>query len=137
MRVHAEDWPQWRGMNQDGVWKETGIPESFPEGGLKVGWRAAAGPGWSSPVIAAGRVYVTDVDTKKPRAWERMLCFDEQSGERLWTHSYEVTYPAGCLTPGQENHRAKRRCPFSNLNHPHEMGCNAHCGRSEPLFSLP
>lgn len=44
-----------------------------------------------------------DVEMKKPRAWERVLCFDERSGVLLWTHSYEVTYPENCFTLGQEN----------------------------------
>ncbi len=25
----ADDWPQWRGPNRDGVWRETGIVEKF------------------------------------------------------------------------------------------------------------
>ena len=33
--VHADDWPQWRGANRDGVWRESGILESFPVGGVK------------------------------------------------------------------------------------------------------
>ncbi len=58
--ARAEDWPQWSGPNRDGVWNETGIMESFPPGGLKICWRAPVGRGWSSPVVAQGRVYVTD-----------------------------------------------------------------------------
>lgn len=27
--VYADDWPQWRGLNRDGVWHETGIIEAF------------------------------------------------------------------------------------------------------------
>ena len=61
LAVRAEDWPQWRGPNRDGVWNETGVMDSFPPGGLKISWRAPVGPGWSSPVVAQGRVYVTDV----------------------------------------------------------------------------
>src|SRR5205814_5199457 len=38
--VRADDWPQWRGPNRDGVWRETGILESFPASGLAVRWRA-------------------------------------------------------------------------------------------------
>jgi len=60
--ARAEDWPQWRGPNRDAVWNETGIMESFPPGGLKISWRSSVGRGWSSPVVAQGRVYVTDVE---------------------------------------------------------------------------
>ncbi|HZK79747.1 MAG TPA: hypothetical protein VFC46_01740, partial [Humisphaera sp.] len=55
--IHAGDWPQYRGPNRDGVWNETGILEKFPAAGLKFDWRAPIGPGFSSPVVAGGRVY--------------------------------------------------------------------------------
>ena len=88
----AGDWPQWRGSNRDGVWGETGTLETFPPEGLKVRWRAAIGGGISSPVVAQGRVYVTDALEEKPRAWERVHCFDQKTGAGLWEHSYEVDY---------------------------------------------
>ena len=25
LALHAEDWPQWRGVNRDGNWTDTGI----------------------------------------------------------------------------------------------------------------
>src|SRR5262249_36396093 len=74
--VRAEDWPQWRGPNRDGVWAETDILRSFPPDGLQVRWRAKVGPGWSSPVVAKGRVYVTDSELNKPKAKERVHCFE-------------------------------------------------------------
>jgi outer membrane protein assembly factor BamB len=75
------------------VWAETGILQAFPAGGLKVRWRAPVGPGWSTPVVAKGRAYLTDSELNKPRARERVHCFDEATGQPLWTHSYEVAYP--------------------------------------------
>src|SRR5438477_247300 len=36
--ARADDWPQWRGPDRDGVWHEKGIPDKFPAGGLKVRW---------------------------------------------------------------------------------------------------
>jgi outer membrane protein assembly factor BamB len=91
--VRADDWPQWRGPNRDGVWAEAGILYSFPPDGLKARWRAAVGPRWSSPVVAKGRVYLTDSELNKPKARERVHCFDESTGKALWTFAYEVTYP--------------------------------------------
>ena len=91
--VRAEDWPQWRGPNRDGVWHETGIMKSFPADGLKVAWRAPVGRGWSSPVVAQGRVFVTDVELERPTAKERVLCFGEANGTPLWSHQYAVNYP--------------------------------------------
>src|SRR5438874_746716 len=79
----ADDWPQWRGPHRDGVWAETGIVAAFPPDGLKARWRAKVGPGWSSPVVAGGRVYLTDSELNKPRARERVHCFDETTGKVL------------------------------------------------------
>ena len=31
--LRADDWPQWLGPQRDGVWRESGIVEKFPEGG--------------------------------------------------------------------------------------------------------
>src|SRR5688572_9103189 len=70
--LRAEDWPQWRGLNRDGVWKETGILQTFPAGGFKPRWRVPVAEGFSSPVVAEGRVYVTDAPQKKPEARERV-----------------------------------------------------------------
>ncbi len=84
---NADDWPQWRGPQRDGVWRESGLVERIPESGLAVRWRAKVGPGWSSPVMAQGCVYVTDSELVRPKARERIHCFDEASGKVLWTHA--------------------------------------------------
>ncbi len=89
----AEDWPQWRGANRDGVWNEEGIVEAFPKEGLKIVWRAPAGNSWSSPVVAGGRVYLRDSELVKPKAQERLHCLDAATGKVLWTQAYDVTYP--------------------------------------------
>src|SRR6266496_6851417 len=80
----ATDWPQFRGPNRDGVWNETGILKTFPAEGLKIRWRAPVGPGWSSPVVVRGRVYLTDMRLEKPKAWECIRCFKESTGKLLW-----------------------------------------------------
>jgi outer membrane protein assembly factor BamB len=98
----ADDWPQWRGPERDGVWHETGILDAFPSHGLKVRWRVPVDFGWSSPVIAQGRVYVTDSLLLKPKAQERVHCFDEETGKPLWTYAYDVAYPDWAFTPNNE-----------------------------------
>src|SRR5437773_1962676 len=97
--VRGEDWPQWRGPNRDGVWNETGILKSFPAEGLKVRWRVPVGPGWSSPVVVRGRVYLTDMRLEKPRAWERIKCFKESTGKLLWSYASELVYPEWAFIP--------------------------------------
>ena len=99
----AEDWPQWRGSGRDGVWHETAILKKFPAEGLPARWRAPVGYGFSSPVIAKGRVYVTDALLDRPKVRGRVLCFDEVTGKLLWTFSREKTnYPAWAFVSGQE-----------------------------------
>lgn len=95
--LHADDWPQWRGLHRNGVWGEERLLEKFPADGLKVRWRVPVGPGYSSPVIAQGRVFITDVvlgTKEKPSATERVHCYDEATGRRLWIHAYDVAYPS-------------------------------------------
>jgi outer membrane protein assembly factor BamB len=87
----GDDWPQWRGPTRDGVWKETGIIEKFSAPQLPVRWRAAIGSGYSAPTVAAGRVYVTDLQTE-PDSAERVHCFEWQTGRNLWNFRYDCTY---------------------------------------------
>ena len=98
----AEDWPQWRGPNRENVCSEKGLLESFPAAGLKVRWRAPVGWGFSSPVVAQGRVYLADSEAVKPKAKERLHCFDEATGKPLWTHVYDVAYEDWAFDPAQE-----------------------------------
>lgn len=95
---HAKcaDWTQWAGNQRDSIWKEDGIVDRFPEGGLKPSWSVQIGSGYSGPVVAAGRVIVTDYrpkpGTKTLEAVERVLCLDEVTGEELWSHSWPTHY---------------------------------------------
>src|SRR5688572_10838317 len=89
--ARGDDWPQWRGQSRDGVWNETGIVDQLPAGQIPIKWRAEIGAGYSGPTVASGRVYVTDRLTK-PEEVERVYCFDEQTGQSLWSHSYPVRY---------------------------------------------
>jgi len=111
----ANDWPQWLGPNRDGVWRESGLAQSFPPGGPKVLWRAPIGTGYSGPSVALGRVYVMDrqrpigADGKPARPTragipgkERVLCLDAGDGKTIWKHEYDcpykISYPSGPRT---------------------------------------
>lgn len=113
--VAADDWPQWMGPQRDGVWRETGIIERFPESGPNVLWRVPIGGGYAGPAVVGDRVYVTDkqltgaardpenpFERKRTNASERVLCLDAQTGKTLWKHEYDcaytVSYPAGPRT---------------------------------------
>jgi outer membrane protein assembly factor BamB len=110
--ARADDWPQWMGPKRDGVWRETGIVDSFPTGGPPVRWRVKIGGGYAGPAVAEGRVFVTDRQPKPGASdptnqfqrgsipsIERVLCLDEKDGHEIWKHEYDcpytVSYPAG------------------------------------------
>jgi outer membrane protein assembly factor BamB len=102
--AHADDWPQWRGPQRDGVWREAGIVDTIPATGLPVKWRVAVKGGYSGPAVADGRVYLTDYDRPEgPLAnapndrtqlagRERVLCFEATTGKLLWKHEYDCPY---------------------------------------------
>ena len=51
--LHAEDWPQWRGPNRDGVWQVDGVLERLPQGQLEAEWSVDIGPGYLGPDVRA------------------------------------------------------------------------------------
>lgn len=87
--AQAQDWPQWRGTNRDGVLKTANLLTSFEE--LKTNWTKEISSGYSGPTVGGGKVYVMDRRTK-PQQTERVLCFDEKSGKQLWVHEYDAVY---------------------------------------------
>jgi len=89
--VRADDWPQWRGPQRDGRWREDGIVEKFSAPRLEPKWRAEVGSGYSSPSVAEGRVFVTD-RMVEPKQTERVHCFDAATGKPLWKHEYDCPY---------------------------------------------
>lgn len=89
--ANADDWPQWRGLNRDAVWHETGIIQKFTSPEIPIKWSAPVSNGYSGPSIANGRVYLTD-RVEEPAQVERVLCFSEETGAPLWTHEYPCTY---------------------------------------------
>jgi outer membrane protein assembly factor BamB len=103
--TRADDWPQWLGPKRDGVWREDGIVDKFPQGGPRKLWSVKVGGGYAGPAVADGRVFVTertlDDGQKTPDGGfaapevgggERVRCFDAETGKELWKHSYPCKY---------------------------------------------
>lgn len=87
----ADDWPQWRGKNRDGVWRETGLIQKFAGPEVPLKWKVPVSNGYSGPTVADGRVYLTD-RVVEPRQAERVHCLDWQTGKTLWTHEWDAMY---------------------------------------------
>lgn len=80
--ARAENWPNWRGPNQDGSSKEKNLPAKFSPT-EKVKW-AADVPAVSAsvPVVWGDKVFLT-----APIKEERKLvglCYDAKTGKELW-----------------------------------------------------
>lgn len=80
LSARAADWPQWRGPNRDGTSKDTGLLQEWPADGPKLRWKADIGPGYSSPSVVAGKVFVQTTKDKD----EFVLCLDEATGKEQW-----------------------------------------------------
>jgi outer membrane protein assembly factor BamB len=77
----ARGWLNWRGPEQSGVSRETGLPEKVnPQDAL---W-AADFPGQSAPVVANGHVYAMGYLGDGPDLQEGVACFDAETGKKLW-----------------------------------------------------
>jgi outer membrane protein assembly factor BamB len=86
----ADAWPRWRGETGQGVAAENlslKLPEKWPAA-MTPAWTASLGTGWSSPVVADGRVFVTD----RLDGSERVLAFDAKTGQELWTDTDPVDF---------------------------------------------
>jgi outer membrane protein assembly factor BamB len=83
----AHDWPSFRGSERTGVSHETGLLQSWPEGGPKLLWDAAgAGRGYASLAIAGNRIYTLGdgPSTAGGDADEYLLAFDRETGKQVW-----------------------------------------------------
>jgi len=80
----AEDWPQWRGPNRNGIASEK-LSAAWPSAGPKILWRASVGTGFSSFAISRGCVYTMGNRDKRDTIW----CLDARTGREIWKHTYD------------------------------------------------
>ncbi len=86
------DWIHWRGPEQNGVSRETGLPDSFD---LKLGpkgnvlWQQPYG-GRSAPLVMDGKLYLIQGTGAGVTEGEQVVCLDEKTGKLLWTFRVNV-----------------------------------------------
>jgi len=105
----AAEWPQFRGPNSSGI--GDGKPPSEFGPSQNVLWKIAVGSGLSSPIIARGRVFVTEFDP--PTKQLATSCIDQRTGKILWRRTvapaeiekvHEIGSPAA-PTPATDGER--------------------------------
>jgi outer membrane protein assembly factor BamB len=106
--LSAEDWPQFRGPTGQGHSTERGLPVDWSET-QNVAWKTPVpGIGWSSPVVAGGRVWLTtsvDTGSRLPiNSSLRVLAFDAASGKEVVNVEVFRNRSAGYINP--KNSRA-------------------------------
>lgn len=79
----GSDWPQWRGPDRNGISQETGWNAEW-KNSPKILWKAAVGLGYSSFVVADGKVYTTGHENES----DTVYCFDAATGKVVWKHNY-------------------------------------------------
>lgn len=96
--VAAEDWPQFRGPTGQGLSTEATAPLVWSET-KNIKWKSPVpGSGWSSPVVANGRIWLTTAIGGRDVSL-RALAFDVESGRELL--NVEVFRPrrTGAINP--------------------------------------
>ena len=83
----SADWPEFRGPTGQGHAFETGLPEEWTTT-KNVAWRVpVAGNGWSSPVVADGKVIVTSAVAEGGALSLRVSAYATKDGKQLWEKS--------------------------------------------------
>jgi outer membrane protein assembly factor BamB len=93
----AADWPQWLGPRRDGGTSEKIEPWTTPP---KAAWTVKTGVGFSSPVVANGKVFVHARVNGKEK--EEMIAIDAASGKVLWRTPYDRTPYSSVLNTGPQ-----------------------------------
>ena len=83
----AQEWTQWRGPARDGSVSAKNAPATWPEA-LKRTWRVEIGEGYSSPVVAGGRVFVHG--RRDPE--EIVASINLADGKVLWQQKYQAEF---------------------------------------------
>ena len=85
--TRAQDWPHWRGPARDGTLAASHVPAVWPDSLQRV-WRVEIGEGYSSPVVANGRVFVHS--RRDPE--EIVIALDFNTGKILWEKKYLAAF---------------------------------------------
>jgi len=87
LRLHAQDYPQWRGRDRSGEASGFSAPQSWPER-LTRRWKVDVGEGYATPLVVGNLVYVFS----RRGGDEVMTALDAATGRELWRSGYAAPY---------------------------------------------
>ena len=85
--INAQEWTQWRGPSRDGSVSGKNVPGKWPETFARA-WRVEVGEGYSSPVVAGGRVFVHS--RRDPE--EIISAINLADGKLIWEQKYQAVF---------------------------------------------
>lgn len=85
--INAQEWTQWRGPASDGSVSGKNVPAKWPEAFQRT-WRVEIGEGYSSPVVAGGRVFVHG--RRDPE--EIVAGINLADGKVVWQQKYQAEF---------------------------------------------
>ena len=90
----AQEWAGWRGPARNGIAPASQTPRAWPDAFVRA-WQVEVGAGYSSPVVAGGRVFV---HSRRGDA-EQVTALDLASGARLWRQDYPARFVQNTIAP--------------------------------------
>jgi outer membrane protein assembly factor BamB len=103
--VMADNWPQWRGPQRDGISHEIGLLGEWPKEGPKLLWKSGeTGSGYSTPAVVNDRLYLMGNQGLEDEFVEAL---DVRDGKRIWSTrignvgnpKQQPNFPAARSTP--------------------------------------
>ena len=85
--TNAQEWTQWRGPARDGSVSGKNVPTKWPDS-LQRTWRVEIGEGYSSPIVAGGRVFVHG--RRDPE--EIVAAINLADGKVVWEQKYQAAF---------------------------------------------
>jgi outer membrane protein assembly factor BamB len=80
-RPRPHDWPQWQGPERNAISRETNLLQDWRKGGPTLVWKVnSLGEGYSTPTVAAGRIFAMGNRGKS----EYVIALAEEDGKELW-----------------------------------------------------
>jgi outer membrane protein assembly factor BamB len=85
------DWPMWRGPEQNGVSRETGLVDRWSPDGENLLWKSTDLATRSTPIIMRGKLYTLARSyPESNKEGEKVICADAATGKILWENKFNV-----------------------------------------------